>query len=80
MFMYMCGSVTCISRGQPINGPSHRPTREARAEEGACNYERYRTLVKSVFTGLSEAEALARIDVEEMYPRDKKRSKKEKQK
>ena len=37
-------------------------------EEGRCHYERYRQLVQNKFHGVNESEALARIEVEEMYP------------
>ncbi len=49
-----------------------RLSREERAEESRCNYERYRTLVKNLFHGVGEENALKQIDVEEMYPKDKK--------
>ena len=44
-------------------------------EEGRCNYERYRSLVQNKFHGVSESEALARIEVEEMYPNTKNKDK-----
>ena len=36
-------------------------------EEQRCNYERYRFLVLNQFRGVSEQEALAAIEVNEMY-------------
>lgn len=35
------------------------------------NYERYRAVILNGFHGVSEPEALAKIDVEEMYPEKK---------
>ena len=43
-------------------------------EEGRCNYERYRSLVQNKFHGVTESEALARIEVE-MYPNTKNKDK-----
>ena len=48
---------------------SDRLTKEEKGEESCCNYERYRVLVvQKGFHGISEADALAKINVEEMYP------------
>jgi len=55
---------TCTSNCLPLLSP----TREEKVEEGRCHYERYRQLVQNKFHGVSENEALARIEVEEMYP------------
>ena len=52
-----------------------RLSREEKLEEGRCNYERYRSLVQNKFHGVSESEALARIEVEEMYPNTKNKDK-----
>ena len=52
-----------------------RLSREEKLEEGRCNYERYRSLVQNKFHGVSESEALARIEVEEMYPSTKNKDK-----
>ena len=52
-----------------------RLSREEKLEEGRCNYKRYRSLVQNKFHGVSESEALARIEVEEMYPNTKNKDK-----
>ena len=49
--------------------------REEKMEEERCNYERYCSLVQNKFHGVSESEALARIEVEEMYPNTKNKDK-----
>ena len=43
-------------------------TKEEKGEECRCNYEWYRVLVQNGFHGVSEADVLAKINVEEMYP------------
>ena len=48
--------------------------REEKMEEARCNYERYRSLVQNKFHGVTESEALARIEVE-MYPNTKNKDK-----
>ena len=55
---------------------SLRLTKEEKREESRCNYERYRVLVQNGFHGVSEADALAKINVEEMYPEPSKKSNK----
>lgn len=54
-----------------------RLSREEEVEEARCNYERYRALVLNAFKNVADSDALAKIDVDEMYPttttsRDKK--------
>ena len=49
-----------------------RRTSEENREEFRSNYERYRAVILNTFHGVSEADALAKIDVEEMYPAQKK--------
>ena len=44
------------------------------------NYERYRAVILNNFHGVSEHDALAKINVEEMYPEKKKGVGKEKHK
>ena len=55
-------------------------SKEQKLEEGRCNYERYRILVKNAFNKVGEAEALAKISVEEMYQEPRRKGKKKKQK
>ena len=50
-----------------------RLTKEEKSEDARCNYERYRVLIQNAFHGLSEADALAKISVEEMYPEPTKK-------
>ena len=57
-----------------------RPTSEETREELRSNYERYRAVILNGFHGVSEQDALAKIDVEEMYPAKKKGIGKEKHK
>ena len=57
-----------------------RPSTEENREELRCNYERYRAVILNTFHGVSEADTLAKIDVEEMYPEQKKGVGKEKHK
>ena len=45
-----------------------RLSREEEVEEARCNYERYRALVLNTFKNVSDSDALAKIDVDEMYP------------
>ena len=59
---------------------THRLSREEKAEESRCNYERYRALVQNLFHGVSEETALKQIDVEEMYPTNKKQKRDGKEK
>ena len=49
-----------------------RPSPEEAKEDMRSNYERYRAVILNGFHGVSEQEALAKIDVEEMYPEKKK--------
>lgn len=51
-------------------------SKEEKYEESRCNYERYRILVQNAYHGLGEAEALAKIEVDEMYPEPSKKDKK----
>ena len=46
--------------------------KEGKGEE-SCNYERYRVLVQNGFHGVSVADILAKINVEEMYPEPSKK-------
>ena len=45
-----------------------RYSREEEIEEVSCNYERFRALVLNTFKNVPDSEALAKIDVDEMYP------------
>lgn len=58
----------------------YRPGSDETREESRSNYERYRALILNNFHGVSETEALAKINVEEMYPGKKKGVGKEKHK
>ncbi len=55
-----------------------RLSKEEQYEECRYNYERYRTLVKNSFHKVSEADALTKISVEEMYSEPTKKVKKKK--
>ena len=47
--------------------------KEEKGEESRYNYERYIVLVQDGFHGISEADSLAKISVEEMYPEPSKK-------
>ena len=48
-----------------------RPSPEEMKDDLRSNYERYRAVILNGFHGVGEHEALAKIDVEEMYPEKK---------
>lgn len=54
--------------------PPPRLTKEEKLEESRCNYESYRVLVQNAFHGVTEVDALARINVDEMYPEPSKKA------
>ena len=58
----------------------HRPSSGETRDESRSNYERYRAVILNNFHGVSEHDALAKINVEEMYPEKKKGVGKEKHK
>mgnify|MGYP006373808771 CR=1 FL=1 len=55
-------------------------SREEEVEEARCNYERYRALVLNAFKNVADSDALAKIDVDEMYPTTTPKDKKSKMK
>ena len=57
-----------------------RLSKEEKYEESRCNYERYRTLVQNIYHKTSEAEALAKIEAEEMYKEPVRKGGKKKKK
>ena len=61
-----------IASFSPFCVVSVRLTKEEKGE-GSCNYEWYRVLVQNGFHGINEADALAKINVEEMYPEPSKK-------
>ena len=58
----------------------YRPSSGETRDESRSNYERYRAVILNNFHGVSEHDALAKINVEEMYPEKKKGVGKEKHK
>ena len=55
-----------------------RLSRDEEVEEARCNYERYRALVLNAFKNVADSDALAKIDVDEMYPTTTPKDKKSK--
>eukprot|EP00731_Ephydatia_muelleri_P022117 Em0014g708a len=58
--------------------PEPALSRDEEVEEARCNYERYRALVLNAFKNVADSDALAKIDVDEMYPTTTPKDKKSK--